>query len=206
MERDHPHCGTCSQCIDRGFAMPRNELGDLDAEDGYRIDLLTGARERAHDRTMAESYVRHVFELNSMAPHGFLTRFANELSRWSRCFPGMTADEVARLSYDLHRRHAAHVIAALASGIKAHAQALAERRLPDSCLLRLILGTSTMGLQVPRAMQATTTERADAGSDHRKLEQTLDTSRWRWSQSTPASCFQESARSGVRRPFASWSS
>jgi 7-cyano-7-deazaguanine synthase in queuosine biosynthesis len=174
MERDQPHCGACSQCIDRAFATLGAELDDLDAGRGYRIDLLTGARERAHDRTMAESYVRHALELNSMAPHGFLTRFANELSRWSRCFPGMTADEVARLSYDLHRRHAAHVIDALASGIKAHAHALAEQRLPDSCLLRLLAGTSTLGLQVSRAAETTTADRADAGSDHNKLEQTLD--------------------------------
>jgi hypothetical protein len=173
MERDQPHCGACSQCIDRGFATLGTELADLDAGGGYRIDLLTGARERAHDRTMAESYVHHALELNSMAPRGFLTRFANELSRWSRCFPGMTADEVARLSYDLHRRHAAHVIDALASGIKAHAQALAEQRLPDSCLLRLLAGTSIIGLQVSRAVE-TTAHQADAGSDHRKLDQTLD--------------------------------
>jgi 7-cyano-7-deazaguanine synthase in queuosine biosynthesis len=56
MERDHPHCGACSQCIDRGFATLGGELGDLDVGGGYRIDLLTGARERADDRTMAESY------------------------------------------------------------------------------------------------------------------------------------------------------
>jgi hypothetical protein len=122
---------------------------------------------------MAESYVRHALELNCMALDGFITRFANELSRWSRCFPGMTADEAARLSYDLHRRHAAHVIETLAAGIKAHAQALAEQRLPASCLLRLTTGTS-MGLQVSRPAEIATAHRADAGLDHRKVDQTLD--------------------------------
>jgi 7-cyano-7-deazaguanine synthase in queuosine biosynthesis len=172
MERDHPHCGACSQCIDRGFATLGGELGDLDG--GYRIDLLTGARERAGDRTMAESYVRHALELNCMAPEGFITRFANELSRWSRCFPGMTAGQAARLSYDLHRRHAAHVIEALASGIKAHAQALAERRLPESCLLRLVAGTSPPGLQLSQPDERTIAQRVDVGSADRKLDQTLD--------------------------------
>jgi 7-cyano-7-deazaguanine synthase in queuosine biosynthesis len=174
MERDQPHCGACSQCIDRGFAMLGGELNALEAGVGYRIELLTGARERARDRTMAESYVRHALELNSMAPHGFLTRFANELARWSRCFPGVAADEVAKLSYDLHRRHAAHVIEVLASGIKAHAQALAEQRLPDSCLLRLLASTSIIGLQVSRAAETKTSGGTDDGSDHRKIDQTLD--------------------------------
>jgi 7-cyano-7-deazaguanine synthase in queuosine biosynthesis len=174
MEHDDPHCGACSQCIDRGFATLGAKLGDLHAAGGYRIDLLTGARERVDDRTMAVSYVRHALELNCMAPDGFVTRFANELSRWSRCFPGMTADEVALLSYDLHRRHAARVIEALDSGIKAHAQALAEQRLPESCLLRLLAGSSTIGFQVSRATEITSAHRADDGSDHRKLDQTLD--------------------------------
>jgi 7-cyano-7-deazaguanine synthase in queuosine biosynthesis len=173
MERGQPHCGACSQCIDRGFAILGGELGNLDAGGGYRIDLLTGARERLDDRTMAESYVRHALELSCMTPNGFVTRFANELSRWSRCFPGMTADEVARLSYDLHLRHAGHVVDALASGIKAHAQALAEQRLPDSCLLRLLAGTSSVGLQVSRAVE-TTAQPADAGSDDHELDYTLD--------------------------------
>jgi len=173
MEHDDPHCGACSQCIDRGFAALGAELGDLGVGGGYRVDLLTGARERADDRTMAESYVRHALELNGMAPDGFVTRFANELSRWSRCFPGMTADEVARSSYDLHRRHAAQVIEALASGIKAHAQALAEQRLPDSCLLRLVIGTS-MGLHISPPTEKAAAHRAEVGLDQGKFDQTLD--------------------------------
>jgi 7-cyano-7-deazaguanine synthase in queuosine biosynthesis len=172
MERDQPHCGVCSQCIDRGFAMLGAELGDLDAGGSYRIDLLTGPRDRPDDRTMAESYVRHVLDLNGMAPHGFVSRFANELARWSRCFPGIAPDEAARLSYDLHGRHAAHVVQALTSGIKAHAQALAEQRLPDSCLLRLVVGTSATGLEVPRLAAEVRTHRKDPG--HRNLDQTLD--------------------------------
>jgi 7-cyano-7-deazaguanine synthase in queuosine biosynthesis len=174
MERDQPHCGVCSQCIDRGFAMLGAGLGDFDARGSYRIDLLTGPRDRLDDRTMAESYVRHALDLNGMAPHGFVSRFANELARWSRCFPGIAADEAARLSYDLHRRHAAHVVKALASGIETHAQALAEQRLPDNCLLRLVVGASAMGLEVPRPTVEVTAHRRNASSDHRNLDQTLD--------------------------------
>ena len=150
------------------------KLRELDAGGSYRVDLLTGARDRPDDRTMVESYVRHALELHGVAMNGFVTRFANELSRWSRCFPGITADEAAMLSYDLHRRHAAYVVAALASGIKAHAQALAEQRLPDSCLLRLVVGTSSMGLEIPRAAAEATAHGLDASSDHRNLDQTLD--------------------------------
>jgi hypothetical protein len=174
MERDQPHCGVCSQCIDRGFAMLGARLGDLDVRDSYRIDLLTGPRDRPDDRTMAESYVRHALDLNGMSSHGFVSRFANELARWSRCFPEIAAEEAARRSYDLHRRHAAHVIKALTSGIKAHAEALAEQRLPDSCLVRLVAGASPTSLEVPRQAVEVTADRLDAGSDYRNLDQTLD--------------------------------
>src|SRR5262249_44583898 len=113
MEHDRPHCGVCSQCIDRRVATLAADLGGLDAPSGYRVDLLTDPLDQPDDRTMAESYVRHALELRGMAPPGFVARFANEVARWSRCFPKMEPDEVAQRSYDLHRRHGLQVSKAL---------------------------------------------------------------------------------------------
>ena len=44
MTRQHPHCGLCSQCIDRRFAVLAAGAADQDPAEAYRIDLLTGER------------------------------------------------------------------------------------------------------------------------------------------------------------------
>ena len=54
----HPHCGRCSQCIDRRFAMFAAGLERYDPEEAYKVDLMDGLRENAVDREIALSYVR----------------------------------------------------------------------------------------------------------------------------------------------------
>ncbi|KMK68597.1 7-cyano-7-deazaguanine synthase [Puniceibacterium sp. IMCC21224] len=56
--KQHPHCGRCSQCIDRRFAIMAADLTAFDPEEAYRIDLMTGRRERVQDKEVALSYVR----------------------------------------------------------------------------------------------------------------------------------------------------
>src|ERR1051326_7403882 len=92
--------------------------------------IPTRSQSAAMSCTGAKSYVGHALEMYGMGPPGFVTRFANEIARWSRCFPGMDTDEVAERSHELHRRHAAHVVKVLELGIQEHARELAERRLP----------------------------------------------------------------------------
>jgi len=171
MERDRPHCGVCSQCIDRRVATLAAGLGDEDTPGGYRVDLLTGPRERPDERAMVESYVGHALEMYGMGPPGFVTRFANEIARWSRCFPGMDTDEVAERSHELHRRHAAHVVKVLELGIQEHARELAERRLPESCLLRLV--ASTAALELPHQSIMETAAEPGPSLEHRNFDRTL---------------------------------
>jgi 7-cyano-7-deazaguanine synthase in queuosine biosynthesis len=174
MEHDRAHCGVCSQCIDRRVAMLAAGLGDWDVSNGYRVDLLTGPLDQADDRTMAESYVRHALELRGLSPPGFVARFANEIARWSRCFPGMEPDEVARCSYDLLQRHAVEVINALEIGIRQHAHALVEQRLPESCLLRVVTTLSNAGLELPQRLATEPAAEPGPSLDHRNFDQTLD--------------------------------
>lgn len=54
----HPHCGRCSQCIDRRFAMFAAGLERYDPAEAYKVDLMDGLRENAVDREIALSYVR----------------------------------------------------------------------------------------------------------------------------------------------------
>src|ERR1051326_43332 len=66
--------------------------------------IPTRSQSAAMSCTGAKSYVGHALEMYGMGPPGFVTRFANEIARWSRCFPGMDTDEVAESSHELRRR------------------------------------------------------------------------------------------------------
>ena len=48
--RLHTHCGCCSQCIDRRFGIIAAGAAELDPVEMYKIELLTGERERPTDR------------------------------------------------------------------------------------------------------------------------------------------------------------
>ena len=54
----HPHCGRCSQCIDRRFAMLASGLERYDPAEAYKVDLMDGRRSNSVDRENALSYVR----------------------------------------------------------------------------------------------------------------------------------------------------
>jgi 7-cyano-7-deazaguanine synthase in queuosine biosynthesis len=59
MTRQHPHCGVCSQCIDRRFAVLAAGAADHDPAEAYRVDLLTGERDAGPDRDLALAYERN---------------------------------------------------------------------------------------------------------------------------------------------------
>ena len=54
----HTHCGCCSQCLDRRFAILAANAAEHDPVEMYKVELLAGPRDKADDQTMAESYVR----------------------------------------------------------------------------------------------------------------------------------------------------
>ncbi len=68
------HCGRCSQCIDRRFAVLSKRLERFDPEDAYRVDLMSDARQNGIDREMALSYVRNAAFFENATPDA-LTRY-----------------------------------------------------------------------------------------------------------------------------------
>lgn len=168
------HCGRCYQCIDRRFATLAAKLADVDPEEMYEIDLLTGDREDGQDRAMAESYVRHAIELSRYSDKGFLGRFVGEISRAASCIDDMSADQVMETTLSLHRRHANAVGGVLETGFKVHGGRLADQTLPPSCLLRMVAGSGAGRRDTPirdPIEQAYSQERT---ADHRDFRITSD--------------------------------
>lgn len=138
---DRPHCGTCSQCVDRRLAALASRLSDdEDPKRRYRVDLLTGKLDDVVAQTMVERIVGTARELEHISgPAHFLQRFG-EASRLLKQFSGRP-DQVAVQLLDLHRRHAVQINGALDREL---ADAVRRRELGDlspTCLLRIVAGS-----------------------------------------------------------------
>ncbi|WP_135507208.1 7-cyano-7-deazaguanine synthase [Roseovarius aestuariivivens] len=66
--KQYPHCGRCSQCIDRRFAILATQTERFDPEEAYRLDLMQGPRRNVMDREMALSYLRSAQTFEHISP------------------------------------------------------------------------------------------------------------------------------------------
>jgi 7-cyano-7-deazaguanine synthase in queuosine biosynthesis len=131
------HCGCCSQCLDRRFAILAANAADHDPVEMYKVELLAGPRDKADDQTMAESYVRTALELRELSDFAFFGRFGGETARVLPCFPSLSADEVGRRVFDLHQRHAQAIGDVLKAAVEGHSAELVNRSLPPLSLLMM---------------------------------------------------------------------
>src|SRR5271156_5509676 len=97
------HCGSCSQCIDRRFAIVGAGLQAQDPETDYEIDVFTGPREDGPEKSMAVDYTRHALELSQRTEGELAARFNMELSRAARYEP-KRSEAVGQL-LAMHKRH-----------------------------------------------------------------------------------------------------
>ena len=146
------HCGNCSQCIDRRFAILSSRLEKHDPSDAYGVDLLVGERpaydsrdgnrKSSDSRTMLSAYVETASAIAEMSPTDFFGRFG-EAARVLRHL-GESADSAALKVYELHKRHARTVSDVVEQSIAQYAPAIRKRELPESCLLRLVCDSAAM--------------------------------------------------------------
>lgn len=137
----HTHCGRCSQCIDRRFAIMAAGCSNMDPEEMYAVDLFTGAREEALDKTMAESYVRTATEISKMNGNGteFFSKFGEATRVLRHLSDHGTTDQVASKVLDLHKRHAGQVCKAISDAFGKYGPDLHQGTLPETCLIALAL-------------------------------------------------------------------
>jgi len=146
MTKLRTHCGKCSQCIDRRFAVLASGLEEHDPAEAYGVDLLVGEqpaddpldgnRKKSESRTMLAAYVETASEVCKMSPIEFFSRYG-EAARVLRHIDG-SADSAALRLFELHKRHAKAVSDVVDQSIAKYASAIRKRELPESCLLRLV--------------------------------------------------------------------
>jgi hypothetical protein len=163
MTNQHPHCGTCSQCIDRRFAILAAGAGNFERTESYAVDLLAGPRPEGEARTMLASYVEVASQVSTMTEMEFFMRFG-EVARIVRHLGG-SADESARKIYDLHRRHAQSILRVIDEGLAIRASQVRSRSLPEGSLLRMVHDPSITGAAVAPAA-AVEAVRGDPDGDY----------------------------------------
>jgi hypothetical protein len=139
----YPHCGTCSQCVDRRFAVLAADVGEHDPIDMYLADVFTDVRTNKageshdEDRLLYAGYVERANQVaNVKSVVDFLVRFP-EAARVIKYLEGQP-DAVAQRIFDMYKRHSNEVARVIDAMIAHHATALRQRTLPANALLRIV--------------------------------------------------------------------
>jgi 7-cyano-7-deazaguanine synthase in queuosine biosynthesis len=147
----HTHCGSCTQCFDRRFAILHAGLESYDPEETYATDILFGERLTDRSITMAVEWTRHALALGDLGEQRFMERFGHEASRIFRGQPDLPRKTALDLTLQMHRRQSNVVRKVLEAVLRQRAPDLVDQRLPATCLVRLHLGSGEEpGEKVPR--------------------------------------------------------
>lgn len=157
---DKPHCGTCSQCVDRRFSVLAADLAVHDPVDRYQVDVFRDALQ-GHGVTTAEGYVSFALEMAALDDFELVERYP-ELEA---ALPAGTngADTLRELMALLHR-HAATVDRVMREQIAAAAGDLLHRTLPPTSLVALAakpreFRQPTEGMELPMVVLSAAEQR-----------------------------------------------
>lgn len=149
---DKPHCGTCSQCVDRRVAAVAAGLEDHDPAGRYAVDLFTAPLPPGEARVFAVSYVGFAQRVDARgAEELFLDH--PELEACLDLDGEGVLESAARLA-DLLKRHSDEVLGAIETMVERHSRDLARHRLPPGCLLKLATGPGARDLGPQEAVPA----------------------------------------------------
>ncbi|MEM8625454.1 MAG: 7-cyano-7-deazaguanine synthase [Pseudomonadota bacterium] len=111
----HSHCGVCSQCIDRRFAMLAAGVAEHDPASSYEVDPLLGDRE-GKDREMALGYIEAARNYQRMDARAFFSHYGEATRAVAHL--GLAPGPAAERLFQLHRRHGEQVTGVLDRAIK----------------------------------------------------------------------------------------
>lgn len=147
MTIQHTHCGLCSQCIDRRFAVIAAKADQHDPIEHYKADVFTQSRNKDDDKIMTASYLERANQVKSLENAGqFLANYA-EVNRVLRFLDGSTAQAAQRV-FELYKRHAGEVTSALDEMVRRNTTAIRERTIPGDALLRTVYESASV-ISVP---------------------------------------------------------
>ncbi|WP_020473429.1 hypothetical protein [Zavarzinella formosa] len=141
ISKDETHCGLCSQCVDRRFAVLSAGQRDHDPADKYGADLIMGDRADGDSKLLLAAYLESADRIDRMSALEFCSRYG-EIARVVRHLPE-SPDEAARKIFDLHKHHARQIKGVLEDVLREHVKGIRQRTLPPTCLVRMVSDSSS---------------------------------------------------------------
>lgn len=160
MTRKQPHCGVCSQCIDRRFAVLAAGHGELESSQLYRVDLLTGDRTHDRDVRMAAAYVKFFRDFHDTPKDRFIAKHPEIISALDH-FLDTSRYEAADRVYEMYLRHHHDVMAVLGHAADSYRSELARGTLPSGSLLQMLFNRSRIEMSEPSTYQQQTRDFMD---------------------------------------------
>lgn len=142
----HTHCGSCSQCLDRRFALLAAGLGQHDFNTDYATDILFGPREKPQSQTMAVEWTRHALSLSMPDPRTFLARFGVEFSRIAEGHPDQSKRAVLEQCIAMQGRHGKNVEQVFEQALVQRTPDILRRKLPETSLVALVIAQQGSGI------------------------------------------------------------
>jgi len=158
--KKHPHCGECSQCIDRRFAVLAAGLEKHEPATTYRHDLLTADRTGDVNLRLALNYVAFFNELKGISRDRFLQEYP-EVASALREFPDLTTEEAQTRLYEMLQRQVDAIDKVLAKALRENAEALVKGKIPPGSLLALSQGPKNLVIHTPSNYDAQVKEFKD---------------------------------------------
>ncbi|MEM6489759.1 MAG: hypothetical protein AAF677_16060 [Pseudomonadota bacterium] len=113
----NPHCGVCSQCIDRRTAMLAAGVAADDPVSTYDVDPLRGDRTDGRDREMALGYIEAARRFATMDPRTFFSTYGE--AQRAAAHLGEAPGAAAERLFMLHKRHGEQVSGVIAEEMRA---------------------------------------------------------------------------------------
>jgi len=141
--KEHSHCGTCSQCIDRRIAVVAANADALDPIEQYDRDVFTDSFPKHEDKTMLATYVARASSVGNLHD---IADFFTEFPEVARCLRYLRLDvtSAADRVFGLYKKHAHEVSRAIKAMLARNVDAIFNRTLPGDCLLRIVYETGSV--------------------------------------------------------------
>lgn len=132
---EESHCGDCTQCLDRRFAVFATGMEAFEQDVHYSTDVFVGPRGKDRSRQVAIEWTRHARRMAQMTPDRLMNEFTLQMSRLIRGHPDLPRDEAKSRIAELQARHGKTALIAIENALRYHAGALARGEVPVSALL-----------------------------------------------------------------------
>ncbi len=132
----NPHCGTCSQCVDRRFALSNPDLRDYEELSSYGKDIFIDDLSEGEERTHCENYFRSALQIDKMLEDNFFMEYTELLD--SVNYLDISAADAAEKIYSIYKRHSLEVLEIVKQKISEHRDHIMRGELSESCLLSMI--------------------------------------------------------------------